>query len=535
MATDGFVVATDADWTTLTNYLISQGTTQGVTVGYNPLDDVVITADNVGDALKSHRQVGSPLIVLDNEHVFDYIPENFEGVKIAQSFSFINPIGYTPKFTIDTMRVVIADKTFLDTIHATYGLESDVTLEILKLNAVGTAYEAIYTFNFAIDFESYEVFDVYSEFALKSISVIDDYNLIKNTEIQLALSSFSEITANLNLINKVYLKSYTTTLNLAYLEAAFNFINNGDSEVFNKDSSLFPDDSVIYHFGGNETTPLVLSFNAGGLITVVTSFLMTSAKIVICLNNSSTELYTLVTSAGNGYSKTMIIPSSFSLPPRTYNAGDQIILLVKFPTDDYGAGTATISGTVQLNLKYILNEYIIPSGENVSYLSINDILGYIYNGKFTSDISENLSLTSANSLLGISNYANFKPKDFVSDICLFTGSILNYKLNGNVDVKDMDAYFDNMLTIGNAIEITDFKDLSIKQNTDFNFVSVEVGSEPIDYDIYLYSKNWNKTLTFKQVGRVGSENLELKPTKIKNDFSLFSKCFLKSPHFQSMQ
>jgi len=61
MATDGFIIPTDDDWNTLTNYLISQGVL-GVTVGYNPLDDVVITADNVGDALKSHRQVGSPFM-----------------------------------------------------------------------------------------------------------------------------------------------------------------------------------------------------------------------------------------------------------------------------------------------------------------------------------------------------------------------------------------------------------------------------------------------------------------------------------------
>jgi hypothetical protein len=37
------------------------------------------------------------------------LPENFEGVKIGQSFSFINPIGYTPKFSIDTMRIIEDD------------------------------------------------------------------------------------------------------------------------------------------------------------------------------------------------------------------------------------------------------------------------------------------------------------------------------------------------------------------------------------------------------------------------------------------
>ena len=62
MATGGFVVAMNEEWTTLTNYLISQGITQGVTVGYNHSNDQIINSWNVGDALKSIRQVNSPFI-----------------------------------------------------------------------------------------------------------------------------------------------------------------------------------------------------------------------------------------------------------------------------------------------------------------------------------------------------------------------------------------------------------------------------------------------------------------------------------------
>jgi len=60
LAPDGFSIPIDTECTTLTNYLISQGTTQGVTVGYNSPNDKIITSLNVGDALKSYRQINSP-------------------------------------------------------------------------------------------------------------------------------------------------------------------------------------------------------------------------------------------------------------------------------------------------------------------------------------------------------------------------------------------------------------------------------------------------------------------------------------------
>jgi len=60
LAPDGFLIPTDDDWNTLKNYLISQGTTQGITVGYNYPNDQIINASNVGNALKSVRQVNSP-------------------------------------------------------------------------------------------------------------------------------------------------------------------------------------------------------------------------------------------------------------------------------------------------------------------------------------------------------------------------------------------------------------------------------------------------------------------------------------------
>ena len=100
-----------------------------------------------------------------------YLPENFEGVKLAQSFSFIYPMGYDVKASVETMRIIKSDKSAIDAEFFTTGLETSSLLQIKKLNAAGTDY--VHEAYFEIDFESYEVFDVYSEFALKPTSVFD--------------------------------------------------------------------------------------------------------------------------------------------------------------------------------------------------------------------------------------------------------------------------------------------------------------------------------------------------------------------------
>ena len=83
------------------------------------------------------------------------------------------------------MRIILSDKAAIDTVFNTYGLQSNVTLLIKKLNTTGIGYSNLATF--AIDFESYEIQPEFSEFALKSVSM-DYYGNIKNTEIQIPLT-----------------------------------------------------------------------------------------------------------------------------------------------------------------------------------------------------------------------------------------------------------------------------------------------------------------------------------------------------------
>jgi hypothetical protein len=122
-------------------------------------------------------------------------------------------------------------------------------------------------------------------------------------------------------------------------------------------------------------------------------------------------------------------------------------------------------------------------------------------------------------LLAKTSYANYKPSDLLRDLCLATGSIINFKNDGTVVIDTISNYFNSLLKTSNAIEVTYFKDLTIKYHKELNFSGVSVGCQKNDYDVYTYPIDWNKTLTFNQQGRNATEVLKLTPDKIRFDFS----------------
>jgi len=113
------------------------------------------------------------------EITLDWEPENFKGIKITQKFSWQNPVGYTPTFSLETMKIIGAESTFIENIFDIYGLQSIVYFDIYKLNSTATDYTEKGTFR--VDFESYIIKEFYTEFALIAVTCLSDYDKIKNT------------------------------------------------------------------------------------------------------------------------------------------------------------------------------------------------------------------------------------------------------------------------------------------------------------------------------------------------------------------
>lgn len=473
---------------------------------------------------------------IDKTIIFDFLPENFEGVKINQSFSFTNPIGFNPKFSVETMRIVKEDKAQIDEIFDAYGLESDVEIEIQKLNLSGTGYA--YLSKFAIDFESYEKFDFYSEFALKSVSVIDFYNSIKNTEQQIELAHDATLPNTQKFINYVSLKTKSFYVNL------FQFEENNESKFYNSDFALLTDipisgtvveDADIYNFGAATTKHLFISVSGTLICNIASLGASPYLTINIFKNNSSNLIYTLhskyLDNAGDNYITFDL--SRVDLGSMSFSKDDFLYITSSVDVNGGLSITHTMSGTMYFDLKIVTDVSVVNSDtQTIKYAYTSEVLKSLFNNNISipQDTVFETALTSSSHLDSLATFATIKPKEFLADFCLMVGAVLNFKSDGSVEIKQMPYYFNDLLgatSRANAVEITDFKDLSINYNTSLNFASVSVGQEISDYDVYTYLSDWNKILTFKQESRNASENLDLSLSKYRGDFSGMLDYFYK--------
>lgn len=467
-----------------------------------------------------------------------YLPENFEGIKINQNFSFVNPIGFNPKFSVDTMRIILTDKTAIDSAFDTYGLQTRAVFTISKLNASGIGYTSIGT-SFEIDFESYEKFDEYSEFALKSISAMDRYNRIKDTEIQLQLSDSSGVPNTQNFINYVSVKSKSVH-SIDGTLAIIQFEKNNESKIFNNDTALIEAitlgvntviDADIYNVNSEtESGYIDMSIAITGRIRYTIDN-TASISITLCIIDRETGVNGAIVYFAPQFqfagTHDFYFGNTFQNLHERFSAGTAFFFKIETDTANI---TFSENGTNMFVDFKVITDFTVV-GQNdfaINYMEILDVFQNIFNYQATVQMElRSIGLTSAQAITKLENFAILKPKDFISDFCKATGSIMNFKRNGDVEFKYINTYFNELLTVGNAVEIQDFKDLSIKYFNELNYSSVSVGSSPKDYDAYSYMIDWNKILTFNQTGRIASENLDLSLSKLRTDFSGILECIYK--------
>lgn len=456
-----------------------------------------------------------------NPRTLDWVPENFEGVKIMQKFNWINPIGYTPTASVETMKVILGDKIWLNAIFDSYGLESVVQMAIYKLNSTATDYDLIWTF--AIDFESYVKKDYYSEFALKSVSCIDKYNEQKSTAKNFTGAIQLSLPTTQNFINYISVKKNTGEVNgdntgFLYLE------KNEDSKVFNQDSALLLDDRNIYEF--NEVAPGItdIKISAKGLLYVnfpISGVSPTSKTYVkLYKNDYSTPIVTLgeVTGLESGGSIIETETEWLKVVDISFEKDD--IFFVGVELDDDSVVLTEITGdfSVEMYVKTALEFNTFD--QKIYYLTAKTILDDIFNNQITIEAwLGSIGITSAQSILRRLDYISMIPKDFITDFCAANGAMVNFKNDGTVEIAKIGTYFSNLLNIANAVEVKDFQNVEISYDTALNFASVSVGMEQKTYDVLTYFNDWNKVLTFNQIGRAASENYNLVLTKFRSDLS----------------
>ena len=462
-----------------------------------------------------------------NPRTLLFIPENFNGVKITQKFNFVNPMGYTPSFSVETMKAIEEDKAWLDSIFDTYGLQSKVTFEISKLNATATGYTV--KNSFLVDFESYSKHDLYSEFALKSISCLDEYNKTKNTARNFTGATPLALPDTMKLVNYVSVKKTEgkiNTNNTGYLWLE----ENNDSTIHNNDTATYGIEGnengsdELYRFGNTETYNPRIAIQASGQLTInfigYGTFVGTNMKVNIYKNDYSSIVATLAT-------KVIASPNTVDIEIDF----EKIVYydLIAEPNDYLFIGIAGDVQTMLLSGIYgnlfcdiwvetqtSANQY----NRKINYLTAESVFDTIFAGKQTTDADlQGYGIASAQSIMKRFDYISLIPKDFLTDFCLATGSLLNFDNIGGVKIQKITTFFDTILQKTNALDVLDYKELTISPDVSLNFVSVSAGMEQKTYDYYSYLNNWNKILTFSQAEREASENLNLVLTKFRVDIS----------------
>jgi hypothetical protein len=371
---------------------------------------------------------------------------------------------------------------------------------------------------------------------LKSISAIDYYNNIKSVETQVNLVNNVSLPNTQKYINYVSLKSiyFPTYYGSDSILFAVDFEANNDSKIYNGDSSLSaatPNssnfDTEIYHFTKGIDTSII-NISASGVMTfnlTTTNGIAVDVRVLLMVTGggNSSILYTFYEGYGliAGNYSVNFFNQKLTLASQTLVDDSQLFVLIELdPSENNKDYQFTPTGNLFLDITIPTTIKVVDNA-TLSHVPINIVLNNIFNNKLTikNDSLQYYGLTSAMQLLSKASYANYKPSDLLRDLCVATGSIVNFKNDGTVVIDTISSYFNNLLKTSNAIEVSYFKDLTIKYSKELNFSGVAVGCSKNDYDVYTYLIDWNKVLTFNQQGRNATEVLKLTPEKIRFDFS----------------
>ena len=177
-----------------------------------------------------------------------YTPENFEGVKINREFSFVPPYGFTPKFAVDTMRVIKDDAAFFNDKNTVFGYFLKLKLQVSKLNADGMTYS--HFLNLVVNSDTIKKTKDYTEFSVDVVNAANDYFDTKSTIKNIPFNTYEAVEGDYFKMNNVNLNSTPTSGDLTSTRAIHFEKSKWASVIYDNDVSLSngadADDTIIY-------------------------------------------------------------------------------------------------------------------------------------------------------------------------------------------------------------------------------------------------------------------------------------------------
>ncbi len=449
-----------------------------------------------------------------------YTPENFEGVKINREFSFVPPYGFTPKFAVDTMRVIKDDAAFFNDKNTVFGYFLKLKLQVSKLNADGMTYS--HFLNLVVNSDTIKKTKDYTEFSVDVVYAATDYFNTKSTKKSYDLDVENN-TPEIFKMNNVMLAS-VDDFNIRE-EPFVRFADAGNSVIYDSDTSLAWGEhqelanSQIYTL--NESPNALLSILVSARIYI--EYDIDSVPIGERIAGKKIEVAIaaglLVTIPGVNYfvadydeEKKAFILDFDTFYSTNLNQNESILMVANITAENRNLLTKRFF-KLSVNVRKKTN---IPF--NKSYFnskSLNNLFTEIFGNVSMPDFD--LQITSDEELVGKTKKITFAAKDFIREMSIALGLVFNFS-DTTTKIERLDSYF-NRLNSNERIVIDNYKDLTIS-NYETAYSSVVFGIEKDKNKDVIYYSAFQKKMTFIQSKNYG-DNLDLCLSKLNTNAETF--------------
>lgn len=444
-----------------------------------------------------------------------YTPENFEGVKIKREFSFVPPYGFTPKFAVDTMRVIKDDAVWFNDKNTVFGYFLKLKLQVSKLNADGMTYS--HFLNLVVNSDTIQKTKDYTEFSVDVVNAANDYFNTKSTIKNIPFNSEKSIEGDYFKMNNVNLNSTRISSHLTSKRYIPFEKSQWASVIYDDDVSLFDngveDNTIIYKSrteGGS-----YINVMASGLIIVSVSTPIGQVpkgevNVEIAGVNIGTQAITEMSQRCTFPFKT----SFFKTLANGANIRAYVQVTGLAPNAFASIAQAKIDITIK---KKTAIEYI---KKRLNSIALNEVYANLLGNINYIDAPTDAFITSDKEIVTNSGYLSVYPKDFIRETSTMLGLVFNFG-STETKIEKVNTYFDR-IAANDRIIIENYKDLVIS-NFETVYNSCTVGVEKNVTENIVHYEPYQTKFSYKRynyhdeyVDGIG-DNMKLVCTKLSAD------------------
>ena len=444
-----------------------------------------------------------------------YTPENFEGVKINREFSFVPPYGFTPKFAVDTMRVIKDDAAFFNDKNVAFGYFLKLKLQVSKLNADGMTYS--HFLNLVVNSDTIKKTKDYTEFSVDVVNAATDYFNTKSTIKNIPLNTYKEVEGDYPKMNNVNLNS----INQPGLILGSSVIRFKESKW---GSVIYDDDLSLSDGDGENSMVIYKSLTEGGsYINVIADGLI----IINVYTPSYAEPQGEVTFEISGvYTDTKWVEVhsqtiTFEIKKDIFitlakNAEIRANVIVRYLAQGAWAQMSQSKIDITIKKKTALKYLTKP----LNSIALNEVYANLLGNINYIDAPADAFITSDKEVATNTGYLSVAPKDFIRETATMLGLVFNFG-STETKIEKVNTYFDR-IEANNRIIIENYKDLVIS-NFETIYNSCTIGVEKYATKNIVHYEPYQTKLSYKRfnyndeyVDSIG-ENMELVCTKLSAD------------------